>query len=165
MELQLNRMLDPGPPRKKPKKIGRKILIGLGIGLLVFLALAQYGNIIVERDRARGDFLTDEEYLEKFVEDVNSLCPMIYEEGIVLKSVHKLPGKTMVSVSEISNVSVDDPALAPLIRMVKEPMIEQIKTEVEFKRLRNMGASFVYRYYDKYGNFIEEVVITPYDYQ
>lgn len=150
-----------------PEKIRtniRKVATATGLTLLVLLAIAQLGGWMYERDKAKGDTLNDEEYLEYIAEKVTAICPLDLENGIVMRKVHALPGKTLLYDSQVTDHSIEDPVLETLIRMIKEPLIEQISTAPEFSRLRGMEVTIIYEYYDMYNRYITDVVIRPEDY-
>lgn len=130
--------------------------------VVITIVAGAIGNYVV-----RNYFLEDinfDQELMKTSEELNKNCPFIIDQDTRLDNTIVLPGKKLVYNYTLINLSIDDLNVEELEQNLKPRILNNVKTNTDLRNFRENSVTMVYKYNDKDGIFIFEIIITPEEY-
>lgn len=134
----------------KPKK---RNIVGVIVGMISF-ALASYGA----KQLFKKDF---ESELKQAVIELNNQSPMQIDQFSRLDSASTTGNKNFTYHYTLFDLEKAEVNLDTVNKYIRPTIIENIKTNPELKIFRDNNVTMDYEYYDKHGNFITEISVTP----
>ena len=89
---------------------------------------------------------------------------MTVAENIVIQNSAALHGKILVYNAWITDRFANDVDISTFHQFMKPPIINQLKSQLELSYIRDLHTTIIYKYFDKAGNYITEIIISPEEY-
>ena len=137
------------------------LILGVGVFVIGFFA-TQY--FLSSSEEAK---IATEKALVNAATEINKQCPMMVDENTRLQSVMTLPNNTLQFSYILVNVVLIDVSddLESMKETLKSGHITDLKNNQDLEVFRKNKTTMVYYYYDRDGNSILEITITPDLYQ
>ena len=130
---------------------------------IIILLIAVVVGIFLLRNNEKNDSF--DEVLLQSAKEINMKCPMKIDEHTRLDSVIALPNKTLQYNYSLVDVVKDSIALESFNPQLQQMILNNVKTSEDLNVHRENQATLAYRYLDKNGALVSNVVITADMYQ
>ncbi|CAM1334652.1 hypothetical protein [Tenacibaculum aestuariivivum] len=132
---------------KKRKTI--KIIIGV-----IFFALAYYGTQKLFKKNLELD-------LKSVALELNKQTPMKIDQFSILDSASAIGKTNLIYYYTLSEVKKTEVNIDTVNKYIRPNIIENVKNSTDLKIYRDNNITLDYKYYDKNGEFITEISVTP----
>jgi hypothetical protein len=105
-----------------------------------------------------------EEVLRQNAEAMNRRCPLIVQEGIRLDSTSAGPGKRFTYNYTLINQSLDSIDIQSMEKRLRPILTNNLRTSESLEILRKNKPDVNYRFLDKNGRLVQNIVIHSEDY-
>jgi hypothetical protein len=140
------------------KKNKKSILVKL----LIFLVVA---SLIREAIRINTAPPPISQQLNDFVNSLNKRCPMIIDSTLILNNCVAIAGNRLHFNYQASKLSKDEVDTVSLMLDNRQQIINGIRTNPDMAVFKQNELYLTATYYDKTGNYICGVAVTPADYK
>lgn len=128
-------------------------MVGLGVGA-VFFMLFFYG--------AQQLFKPDmEAELKEVALDLNKQTPMLIDEYVRLDSAGSKGKTNIIYYYTLFDMEKSEVDLDTMNKYIRPGIIENVKTHPDLKVFRDNKITMDYNYYDRNGDFVTEISVTP----
>ena len=168
-----NKKPSPSPKRGNPtnwRKFFRGIGIILGISLIAILALSRLGSWMYQRDQVQyQEYYEAEQFSTKvglvaMSNEFNNHCPLLMSDYFELNSTSVLEPKTLVFNLEMLGDKSTYSDIAIFKLLVGMDLKDEINQE-EYRELRGADVTFLYKFFERDGNFFTEIEMSPVEYK
>lgn len=135
------------------QKSNKGKLVGIIVGSITF-ALAYYGT----QQLFKKDLESD---LKKAAAEVNKQTPMQVDQFTRLDSASTIGKSKFIYYYTLIGIEKSEVNLDTVAKYVRPTIIENVKNTPELKVFRDNNITMDYKYYDKNGNFVNEISVTP----
>lgn len=128
-------------------------ILGFAVGAIAF-ALAFYG--------VQQLFKPDlEKELKKVAKEINSQSPMQVDQLTRLDSASSKGGTNLIYYYTLLQTENSEVNLDTVNKYIRSGIIENVKTHPDLKVFRDNNITLDYNYYDRNGDFVTEISVTP----
>lgn len=135
------------------EKSKKQQTVAVIVGILVF-AVSFYGV----QQFFKNDF---ESELKSAAVELNKQTPMPVDEYMRLDSAATIGKTNFIYYFTLYNIEKAEVHLDSVTKYIRPGVIANVKNTPELKIFRDQDVSMDYRYYDKNGEFITEIAVTP----
>lgn len=102
-----------------------------------------------------------EKKLQKITTELNKLTPKLIDDFTRIDSVSSKGEESITYHYTLVNLQKQDIQVDTVNKYLKFQIIEKVKTQSELKFFRDNDILMNYKYYDKNGEFVTEISVTP----
>lgn len=110
---------------------------------------------------------SDDKVIKEAAEQMNDMCPMEMGGGVRMDKVAAEAGKKLNITMTVSTIDAGSQE-AQMFTSMGKPMLAQAmkaNNNPEFKGVKDMGVIFIFDIYDRNGESIQKIEVTPDDYK
>lgn len=133
------------------KKVSRKALIGIILGITVAITV----KMLVFKTPSH------EAQLQQAAGNLNKSCPMMIDPETRLDTVTIPAARTFQYNYTLVNLQKATIDMEDLKNFLKPTIIENVKTSPQLQLFREQSTTLSYRYSDRNGVFLFDIVVTP----
>lgn len=154
---------DINPAISDTKKVSKKsltitaVIATLGV---VLIAIFVYSYLTNNGD----DIAAVESVLTRISAEMNSTMPIMVDKDTRLDETTGGPGRSFIYAYSLINNSKENLNLASLEQSMRPRILENYKINEQMKYFRDAEVKLHYRYEDKNGIFLFEIVVSPQDF-
>lgn len=104
---------------------------------------------------------TIEEQMKEAAVEINNISPKMIDEYSRLDSASTIADKTFKYHYTLMNMTKEEVNVDVLTKFLRPEIIENVRKRPELKKFRDNKITMSYNYYDKNGEFVTNIDVTP----
>lgn len=127
--------------------------------ILGIIAIIVIVAIVAQKIFIKGD--TNDKDVANFVTGMNKTCPTMVDPETRLDKVLATSDKNLQFNYTLIHMTKDSLPIASLKKYMEPLILEKIKNSGTLRRFLDKDLTWIYSYYDRFGDFIFKVTYTP----